>query len=40
MSLTVEGLTIRIHGRMVLDGLGFDLKPGARMGPIGEPGSG
>ncbi|GEP48327.1 ABC transporter ATP-binding protein [Microbacterium saccharophilum] len=40
MSLEVRGLTIEISGRRVVDGISFDVPDGARVGLIGESGSG
>ncbi|MFK4852939.1 ATP-binding cassette domain-containing protein [Microbacterium sp. ZW T6_19] len=40
MSLTVEGLAIEIDGRRVVDGISFDVPDGAKLGLIGESGSG
>lgn len=40
MSLEVEGLTIEIQGRRVVDGVSFTVPDGARVGLIGESGSG
>lgn len=40
MSLHVRDLTISIDGRLVVDGVSFDVPDGARMGLIGESGSG
>ena len=40
MSLQVEGLVIEIDGRRVVDGISFDVPDGARVGLIGESGSG
>ncbi len=40
MSLEVEGLTIEISGRRVVDGVSFSVPDGARVGLIGESGSG
>ncbi len=40
MSLEVEGLTIEIDGRRVVDGVSFSVPDGARVGLIGESGSG
>ncbi|WP_102193077.1 ABC transporter ATP-binding protein [Microbacterium aurantiacum] len=40
MSLQVEGLMIEIDGRRVVDGISFDVPDGARVGLIGESGSG
>lgn len=40
MSLDVRGLTIDIAGRRVVDDVSFVVAPGARMGLIGESGSG
>ncbi|MFS0733578.1 ABC transporter ATP-binding protein [Microbacterium sp. 1P10UB] len=40
MSLRVEGLTIDIDGRRVVDGVSFAVPDGARLGLIGESGSG
>ncbi|GAB2696787.1 peptide/nickel transport system ATP-binding protein [Microbacterium marinum] len=40
MSLDVRGLTIDIAGRRVVDDVSFVVDPGARMGLIGESGSG
>ncbi len=40
MSLVVRGLTIDISGRRVVDGLDLDVAGGARVGLIGESGSG
>lgn len=40
MSLQVTDLTIDIAGRRVVDGVSFDVPDGARVGLIGESGSG
>lgn len=40
MSLAVRDLTIEISGRRVVDGVSFDVPDGARVGLIGESGSG
>ncbi len=40
MSLTVEDLVIEIDGRRVVDGVSFQVPDGARLGVIGESGSG
>ncbi len=40
MSLVVQGLTIEIGGRRVVDGVSFAVPDGARVGLIGESGSG
>ncbi len=40
MSLEVRDLTIDIAGRRVVDGVSFDVPDGARVGLIGESGSG
>jgi peptide/nickel transport system ATP-binding protein len=40
VSLEVEGLTIEISGRRVVDGVSFSVPDGARVGLIGESGSG
>jgi peptide/nickel transport system ATP-binding protein len=40
MSLEVQGLTIDIGGRRVVDGVSFSVPDGARVGLIGESGSG
>lgn len=40
MSLEIEGLTIEIGGRRVVDGVSFSVPDGARVGLIGESGSG
>ncbi len=40
MSLEVDGLTIEIDGRRVVDGVSFAVPDGARVGLIGESGSG
>ncbi|MEV8369510.1 ABC transporter ATP-binding protein [Microbacterium sp. NPDC064584] len=40
MSLEVTGLTIDIGDRRVVDGVSFDVPDGARVGLIGESGSG
>ncbi|WP_460799623.1 ABC transporter ATP-binding protein [Microbacterium sp. GXF0217] len=38
--LTVSDLVVEIEGRRVIDGISFDVPPGARLGLIGESGSG
>ncbi|HWV48276.1 MAG TPA: ATP-binding cassette domain-containing protein, partial [Microbacterium sp.] len=38
--LTVSDLVVEIDGRRVIDGISFDVPPGARLGLIGESGSG
>ena len=40
MSLVVENLTVDIGGRRLIDGIGFEVPEGARLGIIGESGSG
>ncbi len=40
MSLEVTDLTVDIDGRRVVDGVSFDVPDGARVGLIGESGSG
>ncbi|GAA5096107.1 hypothetical protein GCM10025760_29240 [Microbacterium yannicii] len=40
MSLEVHDLTVEIGGRRVVDGVSFDVPDGARLGLIGESGSG
>jgi len=40
MTLEVHDLTIDIDGRRVVDGVSFDVPDGARVGLIGESGSG
>ncbi|MEU4016269.1 ABC transporter ATP-binding protein [Microbacterium sp. NPDC028030] len=40
MSLSVRDLVIEIDGRRVVDGISFEVPDGARMGLIGESGSG
>ncbi|WP_298037828.1 ATP-binding cassette domain-containing protein [uncultured Microbacterium sp.] len=40
MSLIVEDLSIEIGGRRVVDGVSFEVPDGARLGIIGESGSG
>lgn len=40
MSLVVEDLTVEIDGRRVVDGASFEVADGARLGLIGESGSG
>ena len=40
MSIEVEGLTVEIAGRRVVDGVSFAVPDGARLGLIGESGSG
>lgn len=40
MSLVVSDLTIEIGGRRVVDGVSFEVPDGARVGLIGESGSG
>lgn len=40
MSLVVRDLVIEIDGRRVVDGVSFDVPDGARVGLIGESGSG
>lgn len=40
MSLEVAGLTVDIRGRRVVDGVSFSVPDGARVGLIGESGSG
>ncbi|WP_067198564.1 ATP-binding cassette domain-containing protein [Microbacterium sp. XT11] len=40
MSLSVKDLVIEIGGRRVVDGVSFDVPDGARVGLIGESGSG
>lgn len=40
MTLSVQDLVIEIDGRPVVDGISFDVPDGARVGLIGESGSG
>lgn len=40
MSLVVNDLVIEIDGRRVVDGIGFEVPSGSRVGLIGESGSG
>jgi peptide/nickel transport system ATP-binding protein len=40
MSLVVRDLVVEIDGRRVVDGVSFDVPDGARVGLIGESGSG
>ncbi|MGW9113053.1 ATP-binding cassette domain-containing protein [Microbacterium sp. NPDC055683] len=40
MTLEVDGLSIEIGGRRVVDGVSFSVADGARLGLIGESGSG
>ena len=40
MSLVVENLVVEINGRRVIDGISFEVPDGARVGLIGESGSG
>ncbi|GAA3649517.1 ABC transporter ATP-binding protein [Microbacterium marinilacus] len=40
MTLEVEGLVVRIDGRTLVDGVSFAVPDGARLGLIGESGSG
>ncbi|SFR99928.1 peptide/nickel transport system ATP-binding protein [Microbacterium sp. cf046] len=40
MSLEVRDLTVDIDGRRIVDGVSFDVPDGARVGLIGESGSG
>lgn len=40
MSLSVQDLVIEIDGRPVVDGVSFEVADGARLGLIGESGSG
>ncbi|PRB19235.1 ABC transporter ATP-binding protein [Microbacterium sp. MYb62] len=40
MSLSVQDLVIEIDGRRVVDGISFEVPDGARLGLIGESGSG
>ena len=40
MSLVVDGLRISIGGRTAVDGVSFEVPDGARVGLIGESGSG
>jgi len=40
MSLQVQDLVVEIGGRRVVDGISFDVPDGARVGLIGESGSG
>ncbi|AZC13532.1 MULTISPECIES: ABC transporter ATP-binding protein [unclassified Microbacterium] len=40
MSLSVRDLVVEINGRRVVDGISFEVPSGARVGLIGESGSG
>lgn len=40
MSLAVKDLVVDIDGRRIIDGISFDVPDGARLGLIGESGSG
>ena len=40
MTLTVTDLSVSIDGRRVIDGISFEVPDGARLGLIGESGSG
>lgn len=40
MSLVVQDLVIELDGRRVVDGVSFEVEDGARLGIIGESGSG
>ena len=40
MSLEVQDLAVEIDGRRVVDGVSFSVPDGARVGLIGESGSG
>ncbi|MGO2747088.1 ATP-binding cassette domain-containing protein [Microbacterium sp.] len=40
MSLQVQDLVVEIDGRRVIDGISFEVPDGARLGLIGESGSG
>src|SRR5690606_23743081 len=40
MSLVVQDLVVDIDGRRVIDGVSFEVPDGARLGLIGESGSG
>lgn len=40
MSLSVQNLVVEIDGRPVVDGISFEVPDGARLGLIGESGSG
>jgi len=40
MSLAVKDLVVEIDGRRVIDGISFEVPDGARLGLIGESGSG
>lgn len=40
MSLVVQDLVVDIDGRRIIDGISFDVPDGARLGLIGESGSG
>lgn len=40
MSLLVQDLVVHINGRRVIDGISFEVPDGARVGLIGESGSG
>ena len=38
--LTLNGITVRLGGRTILDGAGATLPPGSRVGLIGRNGAG
>ncbi|MGM7666234.1 ABC transporter ATP-binding protein [Microbacterium sp. A93] len=40
MSLVVQDLVVNIDGRRIIDGISFEVPDGARLGLIGESGSG